>query len=235
MFKNSINWSGLKVDFFGEKVEFDKDELDQIRRNLKEKNRISFLLGHLEIYQNFIKYKMNDGIAITKLIDNSEFITCDNPVIVRNSKYQHTNIFDPENMIHLTLNNKHLLEILPKKKRDLKRTFLRITGEGVFAALHNNDIEKHAERWVIGSKRSLTRHIKNQEKYCRETPENSNLEEQLKEKTRLYAEFITMMEKEGMSINVINRLKELKNNPLLNDDTNFKRDLEILREKGYEI
>lgn len=225
----------VKADIFGQKVEFKKGELEETIKKIKEQNRISFLFGHLEIYEKFVMYKLKDGIGVNKLVDDSLFITSDNPVIIRDG-YNLKNIFDPKNIIHLPLNEKYLLTLTPKSEPSLEGTFHRIEGTLWDSLTVNSDIEKYSENWILGSKKSLEKHLDDQIKYNEETPENLKKVDEFKEKALKLNSFINIAEKYGLSHpKTIAEIEKLKDNPLINDDPNFVNMLKEIREKGIEI
>lgn len=225
----------VKADIFGQKVEFKKRELEESIKKIKEQNRISFLFGHLEIYEKFVMYKLKDGIGVMKLVDDSLFITSDNPVIIRDG-YNLKNIFDSKNIIHLPLNEKYLLTLTPKSESSLEGTFHRIEGTLWNSLTVNSDIEKYSENWILGSKKSLEKHLNDQKKFNEETPENLKKVDGFKEIALKLNSFISIAEKNGLSNpETIAAMKKLKDNPLINEDPNFKNMLIELREKGIKI
>lgn len=114
------------IEYAGEEIIITPDEVEEIIKEQKENNRIQFLSQHLDSFEKFVKSKVNDTIYVYHIIDDSELITSDNPLIIRpyadptdknfdSEKYynQIINPFDKTNIIHLPLNNKTILTILP--------------------------------------------------------------------------------------------------------------------------
>ncbi len=170
------------IDFEGKKIDSRSLDIDALENSLLSENKLILLQQHLEILNDFVNYKYMDGISINKIVDGSEFITSDNPVIISRIDGVISNLFDPENMIHIPIDNKYLLSIHPKNDTKLVNQLMRINGELMSVLIHNRLSEQNSERWIIGSEKSILAHKRDQEQYGKNTPENWKMVEDLEKK-----------------------------------------------------
>ena len=221
---------------FGEEVKLTKIEVQQIIKERKEQNRILFLVRHMESYEKFVQSKLHDAISIYNVVDGSELITCDNPVVIRPyanpldpkfsyDKYyaQEINPFNPNNIIQLALDKKTLLLVMPNNANLSPELVFRnpITLKEV--VIYNNEIEKYAERWLLGSKEGIENYFTTLSTLNAETPENLKMVDDYRERTRLVFELLEIMESKGIdSDDFKNRIEELKQNPIMENDQSFK-------------
>lgn len=225
------------IEFLGKKFDLRNVDYVGLENNLIKQNKIFFLQEHFEIFNLFTDFKLEDGISVKKIIDDSEFITSDNPVIIRNSGNAPFNLFDPENIIHLPINHKYLLSILPKSEKEFRGKLMRIEGRLRSVLVINSDVEKNSERWIIGSKNSIDNHIYDQFKYNQPTPENEKWVSDSEKQAEMLGDLIKILERTNGNITdeFIVALKILNKNELFKDDPNLSRNIEDLRLKGYEI
>lgn len=225
------------ISFFGKLINLQNLNFEELESEIKQQNKIFFLKEHIEVFNAFVDYKINDGIGIKKIIDDYEFITSDNPVIIRNSSEGFSNLFDPTNIIHLPINHKYLLSIAPKAENDLANTFNRIEGRFQSVLVINVDIEKNSQNWIIGSEKSIHNHLSDQINFNEMTPANEKLVSDTKEEAKLMRDLYGVLERSNGIITeeFIVKLKELSNHDLFKDDPNVSRNIKELREKGYSI
>jgi hypothetical protein len=156
----------VTVKIFGEELKINRNEAEQFIKERKEHNRIKFLFQHLVSYEKFVQSKLKDNIAVYYIGDESEFITSDNPVIIRpyadptqpgfdHEQYYRQNInpFDPSNIIHLPIDRKTILTVLPATGEHPSDYLQRMEIGKVDVLMYNSDIQKYSEDWVLGSKR----------------------------------------------------------------------------------
>lgn len=127
----------------------------EIKQKIKETHRLQLLAQHLSQYRKLIELKMNDGISINFSIEDIEYITGDNPVIMRNIKGDLTNSFSSENMIHVPLSPKTSITIMPSKFEDNKNTFTRYNHDKFNVLTINSDIQKYHEKFLLGTNDGL--------------------------------------------------------------------------------
>lgn len=225
----------ITVNYFGEKLHFKRDEVKEIIKATKEQNRVLFLSQHLEAFKRFIEAKILNTIYVYEVIDQSELITSDNPVIIRplvdptspsyNEKEyfeRPINPFDPLNFIHLPIDNKHLLTIMPDEKDGVINQIQRQKISFPDVLLYNNDMERFSESWLIGTKKGLSAHIDDQDKYVDENEESVNLFEFMKSRALLMLDFTNTLEKNGITSKEFkNKVHELFNNEVVRSDPGF--------------
>lgn len=240
------NKDSLTVLFHDEELTINRKEANQIIKERKEHNRIKFLSQHLEFYERLIKSKVADNLAVYHINDNSEFITSDNPVIIRpyaditdpnfDSKEYYNrplNPFDSLNMIHLPVDSKTILTILPSIAGNSPSMFQRMEIGIIDVIVYNSDIERNSEMWILGSKSGLKSHTQDQIKFNDEkNPKNLRMVEEYKDKSLAMTEFYKVMEKYGVrSKQVKNKIIELQSKPHIAEDYNFKSIVKRINEE----
>jgi len=227
-----------KMDFLGRTIDVRMLDYESLENDFVKQSKIIFLKEHFDVFNTYVDFKMTDAIGVTKIIDDSEFITSDNPVIIRNSKSDDTiDLFDTSNMIHLPINSKYLLTLYPKDQASIRNTFNRIEGQTINVLVINYDIEKRSAKWIIGSKESVNNHLYDQKRYNEPTPENEKMVANKEEEAKALRKFTTILDNNGGVITdeVLKGLKELSENEFTKDDPNLIRDIEGLKAKGYVI
>ncbi|MEO8147135.1 MAG: DUF4238 domain-containing protein [Bacteroidia bacterium] len=225
------------IEFLGRKIDVKNVDFEKLEEDTFKQNKIVFLKQHFEIFNAFVDFKLNDGIGVKKIVDDSEFITSDNPLIIRNQSGELSNLFHPENSILLPINNKYLLMISPKSDTFLSNTFHRIEGRFKSVFVINVDVEEKSEKWIIGSEKSVLNHITDQIKYNEPTEANEKLVTDSDEKVKLLGELDEVLEKNNNKITdeFIVKIKALNNHELFKDDGNIIKTMKNLREQGYDI
>lgn len=212
--------------FFNEKVDLKNIDYDKLRKNVMEENKTVFLIDHLRIFNKYAEYRKDDGIGITKIEDDFQFITSDNPVCIRN---MHTgdfyDLFDINNIITLPINHRYILTITPKFDNTLKGTFSRISGNYLDALISNHSIEQNSEKWIIGTPDSITNHISDQIKYNELTPDNLKMFEDMKRRAQIMNEFDSFRISQGGIVNdkVVKRFLEISEMEVMKNDPNVIR------------
>lgn len=133
--------------------------------DVNRKRKIIALQDHLSKSIDLIKQKHNDGISINRAPIGHQFITSDNPVILRNPSGTVENYFDAGNIFHIPISPEFCITIMPTKHNDLKSSFERYSFniQGVHAL--NHDIEKYHQQFLIGAKDGIEEYGKNKEIY----------------------------------------------------------------------
>jgi|GEM_PF-436562 len=233
----------VKVVIFGKDIVISKEEAKKIIREKKEDNRRYFLRQHLIDYEKFVSCKLLDNMAVYHILDENEFITSDNPVVLRPfvdvtspdynlAEYYSREIdpFDPKNMICLSLDPKTILIILPSEDNKVVNTFLQQSDISFFDVLmYNYEIEKFSEQWIVGSDKGVQSHIANQVKYNKDTPENMKLLGDYQKKTIKFLELQKIIEKYGLhSDEVKSEVGQLKKLDYMANDYGFRRLASVL-------
>lgn len=226
----------FEVDFLGRKYRISRNEVDAFIKAAKEENRIRFLSGHMIAYEKLVAAKLKDKITVYHIVDDSEFVISDNPVIIRPyvdvtapgfdvEEYLSRTVdpFDPLNMIHLPIDAKTILTILPADGEEAYDQLHRMEITQVDTLMYNSDQENNAERWIMGSEAGVAAHFENMERYNEDTPENHKMIEDYQKRTIERSELLQLMEQFGArSEQVKQKVKEMKEKEYNSSDPNFK-------------
>jgi len=223
------------IDYAGEEIIITPNEVEQIIKEQKENNRIKFLSQHLEAFEKFVKTKIKDVIYVYHIIDDSELITSDNPVLIRpyadptdknfdHEEYysQEINPFDRRNTIHLPLDNKTILTILPNLDSFPDLKIRRLEKLHFDTIMYNNDVERYSERWILGKPGSIEKHMRDQIEFDKPTPENKAILDAYIEKTIQLKELTELIEKNGVkNADVLAKAKYMETLDSVKNDPNF--------------
>lgn len=230
------------IEYANEEIIINPDEVEQIIKEKREHNRIKFLTQHLDAYEKFVKSKVRDVIYVYHIIDESELITSDNPVIIRayadptdknfdaNKHYnQVINPFDKTNTIHLPLDNKTILTILPNLDAFPDLKIKRLEKLKIDTIMYNNDIERYSERWILGKPGSIEKHIKDQAEFNEKNTEALSAVDAYMEKTIQMKELTELIEKNGVkNVDVLAKTKFMQTLESVKNDPNFGKILETI-------
>jgi hypothetical protein len=230
-----------KINYLGREIFIQKDEVETLIEEEKQKNKLYFLKEHLFLYQELVKSKINDTINVYHIVDESEFITSDNPVLIRgfvdptdpNYSFEEysqktVNPFDQTNTIHLPIDNKTMLSILPNDKNESIGNIFRLDKLKIDTVIFNHDIELYSENCIIGNKTSLSNYFKDKTHYVEG---NEDAEKQIKdymEKTNEMKALLNIIQDKGFNS------KELKSEiERLSCIDSVKQDLGFQKIKEY--
>lgn len=153
-------------------VDLDQSALDEIQRLPLEKQehawkikKQSLLEESVQNFERLYEVAKNCGISVCKAVRNWELISGDNPVVIRNRNTKVVEFFGPDNMMHIPLTPKYAVTILPANETSLSGTFGRILWDDNNVMSLNHDIEKHHQRYLIGSKQALESYLKESPAY----------------------------------------------------------------------
>lgn len=221
------------VEYSGEEIIITSNEVEEIIKEQKEHNRIRFLNQHLDAFEKFVRSKLKDIIYVYHIIDDSELITSDNPVLIRpyadptdenfdNEKYynQVINPFDKTNTIHVPLDNKTILTILPNEDDFSDLKIKRLEKLKIDTLMYNHDVERYSERWILGKPGSIENHLKDQSEFNEENPEAVSAVDAYMEKTVQLKELTDLIAKNGVrnaevlvKARLMEKLDSVKNDP----------------------
>lgn len=230
------------IEYANEEIIISPNEVEQIIKEQRENNRIKFLSQHLDAYEKFVKSKIKDVIYVYHIIDESELITSDNPVIIRpyadptdknfdaEKHYnQVINPFDKTNTIHLPLNNKTILTILPNLDAFPDLKIKRLEKLQIDTVMYNHDIERYSERWILGKPGSIEKHIKDQAEFNEKNPEAVSAVAAYIEKTIQIKELTELIEKNGVkNEDVRAKAKYMETLESVKNDPNFGKILKTI-------
>lgn len=229
------NGGDFIVEYAGEQIIINPYEVEQIIKEQKENNRIKFLSQHLEAFEKLVKSKIKDIIYVYHIIDDSELITSDNPVIIRpyadpteknfdpeNYYNQSINPFDATNTIHVPIDNKTILTILPNLDLYPDLKIRRLEKLKIDTLMYNHDIERYSERWILGKPGSLENHLKHQIEFNEKNTEAVSAVEAYIEKTLQLKELTDLIAKKGVrNKEVIEKAKYMETLESVKKDPNF--------------
>jgi hypothetical protein len=159
-------------DYFiyeGERYSIANKSLKQVQCEFREGAKMYQIVLQIDVALRLISIRHYDGILVSKLLDENHLITSDNPVTLSNLQGGRIAPFDPENMISLPLDSKHLLTIMPHSESAGIHHITRINataGMSVGKMISNNASQYvSCHKHLLGSKKGLTEYIQNKERY----------------------------------------------------------------------
>lgn len=225
----------VKLKFRDYDFDFHVSEIDEIRKDLKVKNKIKFLHGHLDDWHKFTQFKVNAGLSVFRIYEDTDLITSDNPVIMHNYKTTNfTNVFDPDNIISVPLDNKHFLTIFQNSEDSMTDRIFRGDRDKWFALTTNLQVEENAEDWILGKPKSIYKHIEDQKTYGEHSKENLQSLKDMDEKAKDIQELSILMEQaNGFSQRVADKIKELRQKRIHKNDPEIRKLIIELAKRGY--
>jgi len=143
--------------------------LKEIQTEFRNKGKEPQVLTQLEIAFKLIDIRKYDGIFVSKLDPGYQLITSDNPVILSNISQDHIMPFDPENMINMPLDSRHILTIMPHSQSTRLHRIVRLTEGNILSQgkmMVNNTCQLTASnKYILGSKSALSHFIDNLDNY----------------------------------------------------------------------
>lgn len=157
----------VKFSFEEEKYEFNKKDIDKVRHEFKERNRVKFIVNHLERWKEFVDFKYDCTINVHQINDaNASLITCDNPVSIRGmNSTRFEGLFNPDSVITLPLDTKYYLEIFSNNIADGQTRINRMVHDRDYVFTTNAIIQSNAEKLIIGKPGTIERHFEIQSSY----------------------------------------------------------------------
>ncbi|KQK25494.1 hypothetical protein AR438_07740 [Chryseobacterium aquaticum] len=201
---NEIEFKGIIIKLSGKKK-------DEIKKEIREHLRIDYLSIQLNIFEEFVKYKLYDGITVIENTSEFDFYTGDNPVNFLNRFGNTDQIFDINNSIYIPLNPKFCLLIAaPKLPKSGYEIFYQKDNQMLIHVVNSCTFD-NSERWIIGQgedfKVALLKNIELNSTYDLEHPMLKSLEI----KTILLANLLQAIEKGGLTNKNDNLLLALNN------------------------
>ncbi len=229
--------SNLFIVFEGRKYTFKRSEIASVKETAKADNKLAFILGHLEDWQNFVQHKNNSQITVCKVIDDLPLITCDNPVDIYNSTRSPVDLFDVNNSIQLPLDQKHFLWISPNTENCERNIIYRGVRDRRFALTANLTVQKNASEWIIGNYGTILTHLESQRTFNENMPENVKAAQDMGTLAEGLTAFSKFIDENGgiTSEKSLERLRELLKNPVFANDPEVKIISEGLVQKGYDL
>lgn len=210
----------IRLELDDEIIKFHTREAEEVKQDFVKHNKSIFLYEHLQSWIDFVKYKSNSVIGVTKIDDDVNIITSDNPVNIHSSLNTKT-AFNYSDFIRMPLDKKHFLEILPSKYIDTELRINRLTHKNSHALTTNDGSFENAENWVLGYPETIEQHLKNREMFVNGNPKAEEYVRVDKIKMEKMFEFLDVIKENGLSKNTSAKLKELLSLSEFNDDTNL--------------
>ncbi len=225
------------IEFLGASISLKNKSFDEIKKQIKEHNRIDHFKMQIELFHQYLKHKIFDGLTVIELTGKGEFITSDNPVQIINSSLEGFDLFNTGNSIYIPLNNKHALFIAPKFEGSIiNKVFY--TKDNFFQHIAlNNSVLKSAERWVFGSKSGISQLILDEEKYNLPADGNNPIIKKFDIKLEMMQNILKLTEKgiTNQNFELIACLKDLPNHPMYNEFIDFQDIYNKMKAKGLNI
>lgn len=203
----------VKFTFEEEKHEFNIKDIDKVRYEFKERNRVKFLVQHLEKWKEFVDFKYDCTINVHRINDkNAPLITCDNSVSIRGMKTtRFEGLFNPNSVITLPLDTRYYLEIFPNSIADGQTRIHRMVHDRDYVFTTNAIIQSNAEKLIIGKPGTIERHFEIQSSY-EEADNGEQFVEKAKYKLEQMQKFTELFEKTGLtSDETVTQLKKMLN------------------------
>lgn len=132
--------------------------LHEIKEGFKIDTRYYFKKQHFQAFAQLVLSNSYQSINIYKLVDDSKFITCDNPLSNVNLKQDSKNPFQRISQFFLPLNEKYCLFLFNDKTKALDKIY----RENVYSGrsfLVNDHMLNNAQRFLIGSQNEIVKLI----------------------------------------------------------------------------
>lgn len=157
-----------EFDFEGIKVSIKDKTLETLIKEHTDSTRPIQVVTQLDVAMKLINLRVQrDGISVFKLNGEAEFIATDNPVIATNPFKDSTMPFDPQNILKLPIDNKHILYLMPDSTGMTRNILYRkeLTGEmcNMEKLVANFELMNLSERFMFGSKSALSSYLKTKE------------------------------------------------------------------------
>lgn len=162
MYLEAISQGKKGITYLDEDFSFREWDEESIIKFFEEKILKTYKEKHVYGIKEMSERHLNAAIEVIKIIDDSEFITCDRPFSMKNQLSNDDNPLERSQEFTLTLNLKYAVRIY----HDLDQPWDTIVRNNIpngNAALINATIEKHSEKYLIGKKSSIEAHFKMQE------------------------------------------------------------------------
>lgn len=225
----------VKFKFEEERHEFNMKDIDKVRHEFKERNRIKFLVQHLEKWKEFVDFKYDYTINVHRINDkNAPLITCDNPVSIRGIKStRFEGLFNPDSVITLPLDTQYYLEIFPNNIADSQTRIHRMVHDRDYVFTTNAIVQSNAEKLIIGKPGTIETHFKIQSSY--EDAENAEeFVEKAKFKLEQMQKFDLLCRKKGFtSKEAISQLKKMLSHKYFKDEDQLINLKRLLTASGH--
>lgn len=141
-------------------INIDDTSKTEFVKSTNEQNKHIFNITHIRLAFRLMEIRVNDGISVTEIEDDHEYISSDNPVTISNQNSRIGSIFDPTNFLRLPLTTKKCLVIYPfgTKDFDSKEIYRRKvkSTSALLDTIYVNKLQQfYANQILIGSFKSF--------------------------------------------------------------------------------
>jgi hypothetical protein len=176
-------------------------EIEKLPKDIgvAEWNRIKTanLEAHIENFERLYEQKKSCGICINKVCGDWEFISGDNPLIIRSPNGQFEDVFSPHNIIHLPFTPKYCVTIIPESESKNIAGFSRYKYPNHHIMTINHDIEHHHEKYMFGTKEALQDYLIESPKYKEPTTSDHPMLVGMEESLKALNHCLEVMKKYG--------------------------------------
>lgn len=146
------------ITFFEEDFSFKEYTENDILKFVTEHLTNSFKEHHIIATQKICEYHENIKIEVSKIIDDAEFITSDNPLATEDFVTKDDNPFLHSKEFLIPLNKKYALRLFHETSKELNVIHRKSIHNGT-AELFNDNINKETSRFLIGTKKAFEQHF----------------------------------------------------------------------------
>ena len=225
------------IYFLGYEFSLKDKSFAEIKKEIKETNRINFIKPQLALLEQFVSFKAFDSLVVIELVGEQEFITSDNPVEIRNSLIPEFNLFDAGNSIYVPLDPKHALLIAPRLEKSIVNQVFYQRDNFFHHVILNHRVFENAERWVLGTRLGVRNFLEDEEKYTKPVSDDHPLVVKMETKLELM-ETLEKLARKGISNDnkeLVVFLKKLRKHPLYKESVEFQDAYKTLKNIGLRI
>jgi hypothetical protein len=159
-----------EFEFQGQRISLAGQTLEETKKSHKHIGKLTEIVGQLQRVFNLIELRIKrDGLYVSRLDENYEFISSDNPVTTENVMAR--DFLNPAHILSLPLNANYRLSLLPIAQEPSKGMIVRNHSSKVdsyFEALvANNAQDKSAGRFLLGSNAGLKNYFSMMQPYAK--------------------------------------------------------------------
>lgn len=231
------NTSQKSMDFMGYEISLEEKSFADIKKEIKETNRVDYIETQIELLNQLVKFKITDGLTIIELIGEQEFITSDNPVEIRNVFDKGFHLFDNKNSIYVPLDSKHALFIAPKDNDAIMNQVFYQKDNFVQHTTLNHSVYESAERWIIGKRTALKSFLNNFEENTKPVDDDHPLLLDFQEKLGLMENILALASENATNNNLqlLKSLRNLKEHRFFKDHIDLQELYRKFKEAGLKI
>lgn len=226
-----------KVNFLGQEINLEGKTFKQIKKEIREANRINYITTQMQLLDQFVRYRLKDGIVVIKLVGKQEYVTSDNPIEIRTVSGLNFNLFDANNSIYVPLDPKHALFIAPKAEGTIVNQIFRQRDSFFQHVILNNCVFKNSERWTLGTKEGIKNFISDEKEYSTPGDENHPIIKTFKDKLEIMIQ-LSKLSAKGVSRDnkeLTDYVNKVKDTELFKSSVEYQDIYKQLKEMGLDI